>query len=86
MQVENKIGSDLEKITHGACYMCDMYCPTKVHVKNGKAVKIEMLDKKIKDLCPRWKAQLEFVYNPERIIHPLKQVGERGEGVFMEIS
>ncbi|MBT3284970.1 molybdopterin-dependent oxidoreductase [Candidatus Bathyarchaeota archaeon] len=86
MQVENKIDSDSEKITHGACYMCDMYCPTKVHVKNGKAVKIEMLDKKIKNLCPRWKAQLEFVYNPERIIHPLKRVGERGEGIFKKIS
>jgi anaerobic selenocysteine-containing dehydrogenase len=86
MQVENKLGSDSEKITHGACYMCDMYCPTKVHVKDGKAVKIEMLDKKIKNLCPRWKAQLEFVYNPERILHPLKRVGERGEGVFKEIS
>ena len=66
--------------------MCDMYCPTKIHVKDGKAVKIEMLDKKIENLCPRWKAQLEFVYNPERILSPLKRVGERGEGKFKKIS
>jgi len=74
------------EIKHGACYMCDMYCPTKIHVKNGKAVKIEMLDKKIVDLCPRWKAQLEFVYNPERILTPLKRVRERGESNFKRIS
>jgi len=66
--------------------MCDMYCPTKLHVKDGKAVKIEMLDKKTENLCPRWKAQLEFVYNPERILCPLKRVGERGEGKFRKIS
>ena len=70
----------------GACYMCDMYCPTKIHVKDGKAVKIEMLDKKIENLCPRWKAQLEFVYNPDRILSPLKRIGDRGEGKFKKIS
>jgi anaerobic selenocysteine-containing dehydrogenase len=86
MQVEKNKGSDSEKITHGACYMCDMYCPTKIHVKDGEAVKIEMLDEKIKDLCPRWNGQLEYVYNPERILHPLKRVGERGEGKFEKIS
>jgi thiosulfate reductase/polysulfide reductase chain A len=75
-----------EKIVHGACYMCDLYCPTKILVKEGKAVKIEMLNKKIIDLCPRWKAQLEFVYSPERILQPLQRVGERGEGEFKKIS
>ncbi|MFA9496679.1 MAG: molybdopterin-dependent oxidoreductase [Candidatus Bathyarchaeota archaeon] len=87
MQVEIKMKTtDSERVTYGACYMCDMYCPTKIHVKDGKAVKVEMLDKKIIDLCPRWKAQLEFVYSPERILHPLKRVGDRGEGIFEQIS
>ena len=78
--------SESTDVHYGACYMCDMYCPTKIHVKDGKAVKIEMLDKKTENLCPRWKAQLEFVYNPERILCPLKRVGERGEGKFRKIS
>jgi anaerobic selenocysteine-containing dehydrogenase len=70
----------------GACYMCDIYCPTKIHVRQGRAVDIEMLDKRVVDLCPRWRAQLDFVYHPERLQHPLKRVGERGTWDFERIS
>lgn len=75
-----------EKVSHGACYMCDMYCATKIHVKDGKAVQIDMLDDKIRNLCPRWRSQLEMVYSPDRIMSPLRRTGERGEGKFEEIS
>ncbi|MGD0803671.1 MAG: molybdopterin-dependent oxidoreductase [Candidatus Bathyarchaeia archaeon] len=78
-----KLGTSLKP---GACYMCDSYCPIKVHVVNGKAKKIEMLNEQAREFCPRWKAQLDFVYHPERILHPLKRVGERGTGEFKEIS
>jgi len=70
----------------GACYMCDSYCPTRIHVVEGKAVNVEMLDERVVDLCPRWRAQLDFVYHPERIKYPLKRVGKRGSGKFKRIS
>ncbi len=74
------------ELKEGACYMCDKYCATRVHVQDGKAVKVEMLEKRSVDSCPRWRAQLDFVYQPERLKHPLKRVGERGEGKFEKIT
>jgi len=45
-----------------------------------------MMDKRLLDTCPRWKAQLDFVYHPERLKYPLKRVGTRGTGSFTRIS
>jgi len=73
-------------LREGACYMCDKYCPTRIHVREGKAVGIEMLDESVVDYCPRWRAQLDFVYHPERLKYPLKRVGARGEGKFERIT
>ena len=78
--------SEPEIVRNGACYMCGDYCPTRVHVRQGKAIKIDMLKENIAKICPRWKAQLDFVYHPERLQYPLKRVGERGEGSFERIS
>ena len=75
-----------ETVRDGACYMCDSYCPTKIHVEKGKAVSVEMLDERVTDLCPRWRAQLDFVYHPDRLKYPLKREGERGTGDFKRIS
>ncbi len=83
---ENPETDNYDEAVHGACYMCDSYCPTKIFIKNGKAIGVEMLDDKTRDLCPRWKAQLDFVYHKERLQHPLRRVGERGSGEFERIS
>jgi len=74
------------ELKEGACYMCDKYCATRIHVQDGRAVKVEMLEKRSVDSCPRWRGQLDFVYHPERLKHPLKRVGERGEGKFEKIT
>jgi anaerobic selenocysteine-containing dehydrogenase len=80
-----EVSVDNESV-YGACYMCGIYCPTKIFVKNGKAIRVEILDDKIRDLCPRWQAQLDFVYHKERLHYPLKRIGERGVGEFKRIS
>jgi anaerobic selenocysteine-containing dehydrogenase len=74
-----------EIIKDGICYMCTYACPTRVHVKNGRAVKIDIANGKLAH-CPRWKAQLDFVYHPDRLQYPLKRTGERGKGSFTQIS
>ncbi|MBA7609071.1 Dimethyl sulfoxide reductase DmsA [subsurface metagenome] len=71
-----------EVIKDGVCYMCGSNCPTKVHVRKGKAVHIDMLDQRIAEICPRWKAQLDFIYHPDRLKYPLKRVSDRGTGAF----
>ena len=78
--------SEQEVVRDGACYMCGDYCPTKIHVRKGKAVRIDMLDQRIAKICPRWQAQLDFVYHPDRLKYPLKRVSERGAGSFVRIS
>jgi len=84
-EVENtKIGQDIVK--DGICYMCHESCQIKTHIRQGKAVSIDMLDESVKDSCPRWRAQLAFVYHPDRLRHPLKRTGARGEGSFKQIS
>lgn len=73
-----------EEVKHGICYMCTHMCATRIHVRDGKAVRIEV-DSKV-DFCPRGKAQLDYVYHPDRLKFPLKRVGERGSDSFVRIS
>ena len=73
------------QIKDGLCYMCSNACPTKIHVRDDKAVKIDIADPKVAH-CPRWKAQLDFIYHPDRLQHPLKRTGVRGNGSWQRIS
>ncbi len=45
--------SALTEVKEGICYMCTMACPTRVHVKNSKAIKIDIVNHKASH-CPRW--------------------------------
>jgi anaerobic selenocysteine-containing dehydrogenase len=72
-----------EVIKNGLCYMCTNSCRTRIHVRDGKAVQMEMVDTNVAAICPRWKAQLDFVYHPDRLKSPMKRIGE-GLGVSFE--
>jgi anaerobic selenocysteine-containing dehydrogenase len=73
------------EIKEGLCYMCTTACPTRIHVQNGKAIKIDIADPGAAH-CPRWKAQLDFIYHPERLQYPVKRAGARGSGSWQRIS
>ncbi len=75
-----------EVVKDGICDMCMACCPTKIHIRQGKAIKIDMIKKRVAEICPRGDAQLDFVYHPDRLEYPLKRVGERGSGSFVRIS
>ncbi|MFH1646331.1 MAG: molybdopterin-dependent oxidoreductase [Chloroflexota bacterium] len=60
------------EVKDGICYMCTASCPTRIHVRDGKAINIELADPRVA-YCPRWKAQLDFVYHPDRLQHPVKR-------------
>jgi len=79
-------GITQEIIKDGVCQMCHDSCRTKIHIREGRAVKIDMVDQSVVATCPRWKAQLDFVYHPDRLKYPLKRVGDRGTGSFVRIS
>jgi anaerobic selenocysteine-containing dehydrogenase len=73
------------EIKEGLCYMCTSACPTKIHIRDGKAIKIDIADPKVAH-CPRWKAQLDFIYHRDRLQYPLKRSGKRGGGSWQRIS
>jgi len=73
------------EVKDGICYMCSNSCPTKINVRDGKAVKIDIADPKVA-YCPRWKAQLDFIYHPDRLQYPLKRTGAQGKGSWQRTT
>jgi len=75
-----------DKVKPGICYMCTLSCAIRIHISQGRATLIDMVDRNVAAICPRWKAMLDFVYHPERLKYPLKRVGKRGGGSFKRIT
>jgi anaerobic dimethyl sulfoxide reductase subunit A len=67
---------------------CAGTCVLRVHVKNGVVTAIETdngLQPQFR-ACRIGRSMRKTLYNPERLMHPLRRVGERGEGKFEQIS
>jgi anaerobic selenocysteine-containing dehydrogenase len=74
----------------GACgHDCPDTCSWVVEVRGGKAERL------LGDpdhpftrgtLCAKVNHYLERVYHPDRVLHPLKRVGRKGEGRFVRVS
>ena len=68
---------------------CHGTCGVLAHIKDGKLVKIEGDPDHPWNqgrICARCLAMTQYVYHPDRLTHPLKRVGERGEGKWEKIS
>lgn len=64
-------------------------CGMKLHVKDGKLIKVEGdPEHPISQgrLCIRCLTLPEYVHHPQRIIHPMKRVGKKGEDKWQRIS
>ena len=73
----------------GVCLQCPSGCGLRIRSINHWPVKLEG----IKDypinrgrLCPRGQSGLQVLYDPDRIRHPLRRKGKRGEGNWEPIS
>jgi anaerobic dimethyl sulfoxide reductase subunit A len=60
----------------------------KAHVKDGKIIRFETDNGEQPQIraCLRGRAYRQRVYSPDRLKHPLRRVGERGEGKFERIT
>ncbi|MBP1723768.1 MAG: molybdopterin oxidoreductase, partial [Deltaproteobacteria bacterium] len=64
-------------------------CGLRVHVEDGKIVKVEGdPDSPLNrgTVCGKGIAQVERLNHPDRLLHPLKRIGGRGEGKWERIS
>jgi thiosulfate reductase/polysulfide reductase chain A len=71
------------------CEMCVWRCGVLAKVENGRVVKLEGNPEHPHSrgkLCPRGQSGLMNTYDPDRVLHPLIRVGERGEGLFRQAS
>ncbi|MFQ6370641.1 thiosulfate reductase PhsA [Shewanella sp. YIC-542] len=71
------------------CEMCSTRCPISARVVDGKTVFIEG-NAEAKSfggkVCARGGAGHSLLYDPQRLVKPMKRVGARGEGEWQTIS
>ncbi len=71
---------DLKVVPSGGCHDCGGRCPYLIHVKDGKALRIEPHEEL--KACVRGYGYLQRVYAPNRLRFPMKRIGQRGEDRF----
>ena len=77
-------------VVRAACpHDCPDTCAMLVTVENGTAIKIEgAKDHPTTDgfLCTKVNRYLERTYSDQRVLYPMKRVGDKGKGIFTRIS
>jgi DMSO reductase family type II enzyme molybdopterin subunit len=76
------------------CYPAN--CPYRVYVRDGRVVREEpagtfrTIETGVPDMnpagCQKGGSWSQMLYGKERVLHPLRRVGERGEGRFERVS
>src|SRR4030043_1714293 len=77
------------RIIKSTCINCQFGCGVLIHVEDERVVQVEGDPNNYLNrgkLCPKGEAALEYLYHPDRLRHPLKRVGQRGEGKWEEVS
>ena len=80
-----------EQVISTFCAMCGPVggCGINCYVKDGKFIRVDGMKEAPTSkgkLCPKAFASMQWVYSPQRLRHPLKRVGEKGEGKFERIT
>ncbi len=75
---------------HGTCHHdCPDSCGWQVTVDGAQAVQLRgnpAHPYSNGELCPKVNRYLDRVYSPDRVLHPMRRVGAKGEGRFERIS
>jgi anaerobic selenocysteine-containing dehydrogenase len=77
-------------VVKGACpHDCPDTCALEVHVKDGVAIKVMGAAAHAPTagvLCTKVARYTERTYHPDRLLHPMRRIGKKGEGRFERIS
>jgi len=89
-EIEDNAGDGVKIVRTTSTFDCGGRCPIKLHVKDNKILRIEGDDIEGDDhqlrTCLRCRAYRQYVHHPERLMHPLKRVGVKGQGKFERIT
>jgi thiosulfate reductase/polysulfide reductase chain A len=83
-----KTGKEREMIA-SACWSCVTRDSMVGYVEDGRLVKLEGHPDSIRGrgkICSKGAAGINQLYDPDRILYPMKRVGKRGEGKWKRIS
>src|SRR5450631_332785 len=82
--------SSTVSIVKGTCpHDCPDTCALEVHVKDGVALKVTGSAEHGPTagvLCTKVARYTERTYHPDRLLHPLRRIGKKGEGRFEQIT
>jgi anaerobic selenocysteine-containing dehydrogenase len=92
--MQSPSGAAAERIVRAACpHDCPDTCAMRVTVRDegGRSVAVRIAGDPEHPttrgaLCTKVSRYLERTYHPERILHPLKRVGRKGDGKFVRVS
>ncbi len=76
-------------IVRTVCQSCHSECGVLVHVENGRVARVQGDPDHPNNrgfVCVKGKAEPERLYHPDRLLHPLRRDGERGEGKWSRVS
>ena len=92
--LEGSEGSD--EVRHAFCQMCGpacTYCSTLCHIKDGRFANVEgnpeagnNWGRGSRSLCAKGNSAMQVPYAADRLLYPMKRVGEKGEGKFERIT
>ena len=70
------------------CQSCDIACSVVTEIKGGRVVKVRASDNPIfrDHICMKGIVAPKGFAHPDRILHPLRRVGERGSGRWEQVS
>jgi anaerobic selenocysteine-containing dehydrogenase len=77
------------RVVRSACRGCHGVCQVLVHLEGDRVVKVTGDPDSPTSrgyLCPKGNAAPRFLYHPDRLTHPLKRAGARGENKWRQIS
>src|SRR5512134_2396334 len=79
-----------QRVVRGACpHDCPDTCALLTTVEDGRAVAIRGADDHPATagvLCTKVARYLDRTYSDQRVLHPMRRVGRKGEGRFARIS
>ena len=80
--------SDNSSTKSVVCHSCDCFCPLSAKVDDGQVVKVTTRDHPFfKDvICMKGAYAPKSFAHPDRLMQPLKRVGERGEGKWETVT